>query len=146
MALDDTPERIAISFAVGVFLAFSPFIGLHTILGLTIAFIFGLNRPAVLIGVFVNNPWTILPIYTAGAYVGGYLFGFPARPALPSFQWSNLWYLGYWRLVFEERHVLKPLILGSCILSFVAAGISYPIALWVIRQGRAYRARHRHGA
>ncbi len=33
LALDDTPERIARAFAVGVFLAFSPLIGLHLLLG-----------------------------------------------------------------------------------------------------------------
>ena len=44
LALDDTPERIALAFAVGVFLAFSPLLGLHTVLGLAIAFLFGLNR------------------------------------------------------------------------------------------------------
>ncbi len=40
---------------------------------------------------------------------------------------------------------MKPLILGSTILSFVAAAVSYPMSLWVIRQERAYRARHRRG-
>ncbi len=58
LALVGTPERVAFAFAVGVFLAFSPLLGLHAILGLTIAFAFGLNRAAVLIGVFVSNPWS----------------------------------------------------------------------------------------
>jgi hypothetical protein len=48
--LNDTPERIAFAFAIGVFLAFSPLLGLHTFLGLTLAFLFGLNRVAVLVG------------------------------------------------------------------------------------------------
>ncbi len=145
LALDDTPERIALAFSLGVFLAFSPLLGFHTILGLTIAFVFGLNRAAVLIGVFVNNPWTIVPIYTAGAYLGWYLFGFPTPPTLPDLSWNNLWHFGYWRSLFKEARVLRPLILGSTILCFVAAGVSYPLSLWVIRQGRAYRARHMHG-
>ncbi len=145
LALDDTPERIALAFSVGVFLSFSPLLGLHTILGLTIAFVFGLNRPAVLIGVFVNNPWTIVPIYTAGAYVGWYLFGFPTPVELPDFHWNNLWHFAIWRNIIKQWPVLKPLVLGSTILSFVAGGISYPLALWVVRQGRAYRARHRRG-
>ena len=32
LALDDPPERTALAFAIGVFIAFSPFLGLHTIL------------------------------------------------------------------------------------------------------------------
>ncbi len=145
LALDDTPERVALAFSVGVFLAFSPLLGLHTILGLTIAFAFGLNRPAILIGVFINNPWTIVPIYAAGAYLGWHLFGFPAAPHLPDFHWSHLWNLSFWQSLFKDGFMLKPLIYGSTILSCITASISYPTALWVIRKGRAYRARHRHG-
>ncbi len=145
LALNDTPERVALAFSVGVFLAFSPLLGLHTILGLTIAFLFGLNRPAVLIGVFVNNPWTIVPIYTAGTYLGWCILGFPTPLILPVVHWSSLWHFGFWRENFRNGHVLKPLILGSSVLSFIAAGIAYPIALWVVRKGRAYRARHWHG-
>ena len=145
LALDDTPERVALAFSVGVFLAFSPLLGLHTILGLTIAFVFGLNRAAVLIGVFVNNPWTIVPIYTAGAYLGWFLFGTPAAPALPDMQWSHIWTTGFWRNILTNGSVVKPLLLGTTILSFLAAAASYPLALWAIRQGRAYRARRRRG-
>ena len=145
LALEGTPERVAFAFAIGIFLAFSPLLGLHTILGLTIAFAFGLNRAAVLIGVFVNNPWTIVPIYTAGAYLGWFLFGFPASPTAPEFRWSDFWSVSFWRNIFTNASVMKPVILGSTILAFVAAAVSYPIALWVICQERAYRARHRRG-
>ena len=31
--IDDTPERTAAAFALGVFFGFSPFLGLHTLLG-----------------------------------------------------------------------------------------------------------------
>ena len=34
----DTPERTAAAYAVGVFFGFSPFLGLHTVLGLVVAF------------------------------------------------------------------------------------------------------------
>jgi hypothetical protein len=145
LALDDTPERVALAFALGVVLAFSPLLGLHTILGLTIAFAFRLNRAAVLIGVFVNNPWTIVPIYTAAAYLGWCLLGFPAAPVLPDFQWNHLWYGGFWMDLWRNAAILRPLILGSTILCIIAGLVSYPLALGVIRQSRAYRARHRRG-
>ena len=145
LALDDTPERVALAFSLGVLLAFSPLLGLHTILGLTIAFAFRLNRAAILIGVFVNNPWTIVPIYSAAAYLGWYLFGLPAVPDLPDFRWTYLWYSGYWMSLWKNGAVLRPLILGSTILCIFAGLASYPLALAVIRKGRAYRARHSRG-
>ena len=60
----DTPERTAAAFAVGVFFGFSPFLGLHTVLGLVVAFAFGLNRVAVLLGVYSNLPWIVPAYYT----------------------------------------------------------------------------------
>ena len=39
LALDDPPERTALAFAVGVFIAFSPFLGLHTLIATLIAFL-----------------------------------------------------------------------------------------------------------
>lgn len=143
LALDDTPERIALAFALGVFLAFSPLLGLHTLLGLTIAFIFGLNRVAVLLGVWVNNPWTLVPIYAAAAYVGGLLIGFPdTRHVPPINSWGEIWHGSFWVQLVRQWDVLKPLVLGSTILSFVSAVLSYPIALYVIRQGKAFHMRH----
>ena len=48
----DTPRRTAAAFALGVFFGFSPFLGFHTILGIAFAFIFNLNRVAVILGVY----------------------------------------------------------------------------------------------
>ncbi|PYR27245.1 MAG: DUF2062 domain-containing protein, partial [Acidobacteria bacterium] len=53
----DTPERTAAAFALGVFFGFSPFLGLHTLLALAVAFLLNLNRVAVLLGVYSNLPW-----------------------------------------------------------------------------------------
>lgn len=66
----DTPKRTAAAYAVGVFFGFSPFLGLHTILGLVVAFAFNLNRVAVLLGIYSNLPW-ILPAYYTLATMGG---------------------------------------------------------------------------
>ena len=61
--IDDTPERTAAAFALGVFFGFSPFLGFHTLLGIVVAFLFDLNRVAVLLGVYSNLPWIIAPYY-----------------------------------------------------------------------------------
>ncbi len=140
-ALEDTPERIALAFSLGVFLAFSPLLGLHTFLGLVFAFLFGLNRFALLLGVFINNPWTLVPIYAAGTYLGGLLGGFPARPQLPHFNWHALWGSAFWLQLAGQRSILKPLVLGSSLLSIIAATLAYLTALHFIRRRRA-----RHGS
>ncbi len=140
--LNDTPRRIALAFAVGVFLAFSPLLGLHTLLGLILAFLFGLNRVAVLVGLFVNNPWTLVPIYGAAVYVGGMLVGFPAASTLPDFGWRQVWQSSFWLQLIRDWRVVKPLVLGSVILSVLASVLSYPLALFIIQKGKTRRARH----
>ena len=141
-ALDDTPERIAFAFATGVFLAFSPLIGLHTFLGLIFALLFGLNRIALFLGVFINNPWTLVPIYAAGTYLGSLFVGFPSLPQLPGFEWGALLSSGFWLQLASQWHIWKPLFLGSTILSIIAAVCAYLAALYVIRWRRAHQAAH----
>lgn len=140
-ALNDTPERIARAFALGVFLAFSPLIGLHLLLGVLFAVFFGLNRFALFLGLLINNPWTLIPIYAAGTYLGSLLIGFPTLPALPSFEVHTIWSSEFWVQIAGHWHILKPMMLGSTILSIFLAVFSYIAAYYLIKQ---YRIRQVH--
>ena len=73
--IEDTPERTALAYSVGVFIGFSPFLGLHTIAGLLLAFLFRLNRVAVLLGVWSNTPWWLVPYYGVATWVGTRVIG-----------------------------------------------------------------------
>ena len=68
--VNDTPTRTAAAYAVGVFFGFNPFFGLHTIGALAVAFAFNLNRVAVLLGVYSNLPWIIVPFYASATMLG----------------------------------------------------------------------------
>lgn len=136
VSLDDSPQRIALGFAVGVSLAFSPLLGLHTVLGLLIAFAFGLNRFAVLVGVFVNNPWTLLPIYGLATYVGGLLVGFPPSMPVAALGFGVIFQTRFWVEVAGAWAFWKPLLLGSAILSFTAGALSYLIVLLVVTRAK----------
>jgi uncharacterized protein len=78
----DTPQRTAAAFAVGVFFGFSPFLGLHTVLGLIVAFAFGLNRVAVLLGVYSNLPWILPAYYSLATLLGAALLRVDVPPGL----------------------------------------------------------------
>jgi len=84
----DTPHRIALAFALGVFMGVSPFIGLHYIGGFLFAWLFRLNKLVTLIGVSVNNPWTIVPISSFSVWVGAKLIGI--KQVLPDVDWENV--------------------------------------------------------
>ncbi len=76
----DTPHRTAGAYALGVFLAFSPMLGLHTVLGLALAFVFGLNRVAVVLGVYTNLPWLVPAYYTLATIAGAAVLGVDVQP------------------------------------------------------------------
>src|SRR5258705_9342126 len=80
LAIDDPPERTALAFSIGVFIAFSPFLGLHTILATLVAFLFRFNKLAVYGGTFINNPFlTLVPIIIASYAIGALVLGRPLR-------------------------------------------------------------------
>jgi uncharacterized protein (DUF2062 family) len=141
LAIDDPPERTALAFSIGIFIAFSPFLGLHTIAATLIAFIFRFNKIAIYTGTFINNPFlTIVPIIVASYAAGALLLGRPLRippegiellknPALLSREY-------YHRLFVQGWHVLLPFIVGGMVLSVVCSLVAYPLTLRVLR---AYR-------
>ena len=78
LAIDDPPERTALAFSIGVFIAFSPFLGLHTLMATALAFLFRFNKVAIYTGTFINNPFlTLVPIIIASYAVGAFVMGRP---------------------------------------------------------------------
>src|SRR4029077_882144 len=73
--IEDTPERTAAAFALGVFFGFSPFLGLHTLLAILVAFLLDMNRVAVFLRVYSNLPWFLAPYYAIATMVGSELTG-----------------------------------------------------------------------
>lgn len=145
--IDDTPRRTAAAFALGVFFGFSPFLGLHTGLALACAFIFGLNRVAVLLGVYSNLPWTIAAWYAVTTAFGAKLLrtkippGF-ARQLADLFQLSLL-HREFWDgLGVLVRPLLWPYLVGSMLGATVLALVVYPLALaFVVNERRIHLLR-----
>jgi len=139
--VDDTPERTSAAFAVGVFFGFSPFLGLHTVLGLAFAFVLNLNRVATILGVYSNLPWIIAPYYTFATMGGAALLrtNFPpdfGNDLARLFELSILSHEFWGRLVELIRPLLWPFFVGSSIGAIVLAAIAYPVALAFITSRR----------
>jgi uncharacterized protein (DUF2062 family) len=108
----------------------SPFLGFHTLLGLAVAWIFNLNKLATLTGVFVTNPWTIVPIYTFGTWVGAKLMGIGS--ILPHIDWSKLTILGF---IGNLGQLVLPFLIGTTLVGVITAIISYFLIFHSIRRG-----------
>jgi len=143
LAIDDPPERTALAFSIGVFIAFSPFLGLHTIMATLVAFIFRFNKVAIYAGTFINNPLlTLVPIivvsYAVGALVLGRPLGIPPE-GLELLKNPRIFTSEYYREIFvHSRYLVEPFAVGGMILSVVCSLVAYPLTL---RALRAYRSR-----
>jgi uncharacterized protein (DUF2062 family) len=141
LAIDDPPERTALAFSIGVFIAFSPFLGLHTILATLIAFMFRFNKVAIYTGTFLNNPpLTLVPIIIASYAVGALLMGRPMRipdEGVELLKSPHLLTADYYRTLFvQSLDILEPFALGGMILSVVCSLIAYPLTLRALRRVR----------
>ena len=128
--LGETPQRTAVAFALGVFIAFTPTYGLHTASVVFLAWAFRLNFPAILVGSLVNNPWTVVPILGATMWTGFFLLGMQNRPDV---SWSNLSITTLYETVLP---FILPFTLGALTLSLLGALLAYPLGLFVIARYR----------
>ena len=141
--IHDTPQRTALAFAVGVFIGFSPFLGLHTVIAIGVAFLLNLNRVAVLVGAYANLPWFLPAWYGLSTAVGAWLL----RTKLPSgfgdrltqlFSLS-LFHAEFWRQVAQE---MRPLFWPYFIGSALGAALLSVAAYWLMREALEVRRRH----
>jgi uncharacterized protein (DUF2062 family) len=73
--LPDSPHRIALGFACGAFISFTPFFTLHFFLAAALAWAFRANILASIFGTAVGNPLTFPFIATGSLWLGRYLLG-----------------------------------------------------------------------
>ena len=147
--VDDTPERTAAAFALGVFFSFSPLLGLHTALGLVCAFLLDLNRVAMLLGIYSNLPWIIAPYYAfttmAGAAITGHRIPPGFRQQLGALFELSLFGADFWhQLGSLIRPLLVPYAVGSTIGAVILGLAAYPIALAFVTSRRRIRAMIHH--
>jgi uncharacterized protein (DUF2062 family) len=147
LAIDDPPERTALAFSIGVFIAFSPFLGLHTLAATAIAFLFRFNKIAIYTGTFLNNPFlTLVPIIIVSYAIGAFILGKPLRipdEGLELLKNPRIFSGDYYRQLFVQswNNVVWPFSVGGMALSVVCSLLAYPLTL---RALRAYQDRKSH--
>ncbi|MGC2062730.1 MAG: DUF2062 domain-containing protein [Thermodesulfovibrionales bacterium] len=131
-SIGESPRRIASAFALGVFIGMSPLLGIHTVLGIAFAWVLKLNRLVTLVGVYVTNPWTIVPIYTFGTWLGARLLGIDH--ILPEIDWAHI---SFSELLRDFRPLLMPFLLGNTVLGLVSALVSYAVIFKTVKKEHA---------
>ena len=131
--LQESPQRTALAFAIGVFIGFSPAYGLHTVMVFFCAWALRLNLLALMAGAFLNNPWTLVPILGATYWVGALLLG---RSDNPSFNWQDVSFSAIYEQVLPYA---VPFFLGGFVLSVLGAALAYPLVYYFLSK---YRQSH----
>jgi len=126
LTLDNHPGHIAAGFAVGVFISFTPFFGLHTLIAVIAAFVFRLNKLTCITGSWVNTPLTVAPVLVLSYKLGNMILGHPAGEL-------------HLRQELSWQYALKlldkqgtSLLLGTSILGVAAAIISYFLCYYLV--------------
>ena len=133
--VEDSPHRIALSFGLGVFIAFSPLLGLHTVMALGIALALRLSKAAMILGIYVNNPWTIAPMYMAGTLLGCVLLGV-STDDLAAIRFDAHGWAFYRTRVEQLRPYLWPFVVGNTVLGVACGFAAYVILRRVLERRR----------
>ena len=139
---DDPPHRLALGIAIGVFVTFTPTVGLQMMIVVFLAWLFRANKLVGLPIVWITNPATIMPIFYTCYRIGGTILG---RPAVGLHWWGRLaerpdpWWdrvQFYWNHFME---IAAPLWIGSMLLSLILGYAVYYISYYAIAGYRMRR-------
>ena len=156
--LPDSPEKIGRGMAAGVFISFTPLYGFHFLGGLLIAWAVRGNLIASMIGTFVNNFLTLVPISALAMGLGYWILGGELRPGkveelghiFAEAGW-DLWH-NFWALFTDEtmdwaglgaffRDVFWPYLVGGLGPGLIVALLSYRVTVPLVRAYQAARRR-----
>ncbi len=126
LTLDSHPGHIAAGFAVGVFISFTPFFGLHTAIAIIAAFLFRLNKITCITGSWVNTPLTVPPVLVISYKLGRVLLG--RTPQELHIKHELSW---HYAMRLLDKHGTY-LLLGTSILGLVAAFMSYFLCYYLV--------------
>ena len=135
---DDTPHRIALGFAIGIFYGLFPFVGV--LLTILTAIVLRGNKVTALIGCFVTNTWLSVVLALPSVKIGSKIFGL---------DWKVVWadILRYLKIsnvndFFKaaSSDVIIPSLVGFLTIALLISLSSYLIVVFLIIRHRAKKA------
>ncbi len=115
-----TPKNLAVSASMGIYIALSPFPGAHTVMMLIAKWLWGLHFPALFIFTSINNPWTMIPMFSLDYAFGYWLIH-------KCIGWEPSWVISLEKLFGSGSVCIWSFLIGGNILGIVAALISFPL-------------------
>jgi len=132
--INDTPQRIALGFGLGIFTGILP--GTGPLAALFLAVIFRVNRAAALFASLLTNTWLSVLTFLLAIKAGSAIFKISWQGLRND--WSMLINHLSWQSFFQASilKIILPVITGYLLISFCLGIISYIAILIVIKKIR----------
>jgi uncharacterized protein (TIGR03546 family) len=108
-----SPKEIALAIAVGMFIAFIPVLGTHTIAAFALAYVFRLNTLIVILGSQISNPLSYPFQLFISAEVGSLILN------------GTFLEITFSRDINYLDHYILPIVIGSLVLGIIVSSLSY---------------------
>lgn len=140
------PKKTALSLAIGIGLAFGPLPGLHLIGAFVLTRVFRLNGLVMVTGVFVHNPWTMIPIHGLGLVLGDLLLHghLASIENFQMFPWEDIGFFTLFKREFWQTNgqvfltLLPSFLIGSTISALVTGISTYQITVRYLTRNLAH--------
>ena len=144
--VDDTPHRIALGVAIGIFVAWTPTLGFQMALAVGLAWVLRANKLVGVPFVWITNPATFAAIYGPNYLLGSWMLrweshswdGFLAA-LTSSGSWVE-WIRACWSAMWD---IFWPLWTGSILVGLVLGTITYFLIYYAIVGYRVKRQQRR---
>lgn len=117
-----TPHEISLGVAVGIFIAFIPLFGTHTITAIALASLLRVNTLIVLLGAQISNPLTFPLQLFISAEVGSFIL---------NGKFLEIKIAGG---INYFDHYLLPILIGSLVLGILFSFLSFLLVKRLLRQ------------
>ena len=137
LAIRDTPEAIAGGVAIGIFIGFTPLVGLKNVLTILLAWVTRSNIIAAVLAQAAHDvAFFLMPVLYAWEYSFGYwLLSQPHHwpTSLPKLKWDDVSLRNWLGFLFG---VGKPLLVGGLVFSAPFGPVSYVLTRSLIVRHR----------
>lgn len=133
LRLREDPHAIARGFAVGVFAGCLPLLGLQFLISLLLSFLVRGNNFTALLGTWISNPFTYIPLFLFNFQVGKLILGFSVDNQGLEFDWQS------WDNFAEMgTDIAVTLLFGSVVVGFTFSAIAYHLILRLLAHWKKY--------
>lgn len=142
---NERPHALALGTAIGVFVGVTPSMPIQSLIAVLCAALFRANRVSALAGVWINNPFTIVPLYSGSYALGCVLLDQPMADLSFDFltEGTGTWLVQAETLWGVFAGILWPLLVGSMVIAVGLGVLSYAavlgaIVVWRRREGKKH--------